>query len=70
MTVSVTLNGQHRELPAGATVTSVVDSLPNAPEGRGVAVAVEGEVVPRTQWPTTELREGATIEVVVAVQGG
>jgi len=48
----------------------VIESLHNAPEGRGVAVAVEGEVVPRAQWPTTELHEGATVEVVAAVQGG
>ncbi|HTP23860.1 MAG TPA: sulfur carrier protein ThiS [Solirubrobacteraceae bacterium] len=70
MTVNVTVNGDRRELPAGATVASVVAALPNAPEGRGVAVAVEGEVVPRAQWPSVELREGARVEVVVAVQGG
>ena len=70
MTLSVTINGDRRELPAGATVASVVASLPGAPEGRGVAVAVEGEVVPRAQWPKVELREGAKVEVVVAVQGG
>ncbi len=70
MTVSVSVNGDQRELPDGATVANVIASLPNAPEGRGVAVAVEGEVVPRNRWPSTELREGAKIEVVVAVQGG
>jgi sulfur carrier protein len=70
MTLSVTINGEDRELPAGATVASVIASLHNAPGGRGVAVAVEGEVVPRAQWSNTELREGATVEVVVAVQGG
>jgi sulfur carrier protein len=70
MSLSVTINGDRRELPAGATVASVVASLPGAPEGRGVAVAVEGEVVPRAQWPKVELREGAKVEVVVAVQGG
>jgi len=70
MTVSVTVNGDARELPDGATVASVVASLPNAPEGRGVAVAVEGEVVPRARWPRTELHDGANVEVVVAVQGG
>jgi len=70
MTMSVTINGEDRELPDGATVASVIETLENAPQGRGVAVAVEGEVVPRAQWPSTELREGATVEVVVAVQGG
>ena len=51
-------------------MASVVAALPNAPEGRGVAVAVDGEVVPRARWGNTELREGANVEVVVAVQGG
>jgi sulfur carrier protein len=66
----VTINGEDRELPAGATVASVIASLPDMPDGRGVAVAVGGEVVPRAQWPKTELHEGAMVEVVVAVQGG
>jgi len=70
MSLSVTINGDRRELRAGATVASVVASLPGAPDGRGVAVAVEGEVVPRVQWPNVELRDGARVEVVVAVQGG
>ncbi|MBV9946914.1 MAG: sulfur carrier protein ThiS, partial [Myxococcales bacterium] len=66
----VTINGEARELPSGATVASVVDLMENVPEGRGVAVAVAGEVVPRAQWPRTELYPGATVEVVTAVQGG
>jgi sulfur carrier protein len=68
--MTVTINGARRELPDGATVASVVAALGNAPDGRGIAVAVGGEVVPRAQWPNTELCEGANVEVVVAVQGG
>jgi sulfur carrier protein len=68
--VIVTVNGRPQEVPAGATVRSLVDTLPGAPGGRGVAVALEGEVVPRTAWPSTEVLEGAHVEVVVAVQGG
>ena len=42
-----------------------------APEGgRGVAVALDGEVVPRGEWATTEVREGQELEVLHAVQGG
>jgi sulfur carrier protein len=66
----VTVNGRSEELPAGATVASLVASLLEAPDGRGVAVAVAGEVVPRAQWPQTPLRDGAAVEVVTAVQGG
>jgi sulfur carrier protein len=70
MTIQITVNGQPRELPAGATVSTVVDLFADAPEGRGVAVAVGGEVVPRAAWERTELSEGVQVEVVVAVQGG
>lgn len=66
----VTVNGERRDLPPGATVASVVESLVDAPDGRGVAVAVAGEVVPRAAWASTELTEDARVEVVAAVQGG
>ena len=66
----VTVNGERRELPTGTTVAIMVASLPGAPEGRGVAVALDGEVVPRGVWGETELADGARVEVVVAVQGG
>ena len=70
MNVQVTVNGEARELEAGATVADVMASLPGAPDGRGVAVALDGEVVRRTAWDSTELGSGAKLEVVVAVQGG
>ena len=66
----VTVNGGERELPAGSTVLSLVESLSVAPDGRGVAVALDGGVVPRSRWEATELSPGAKIEVLVAVQGG
>lgn len=66
----VSVNGQHRELPAGATIAAAVELLSDAPQGRGVAVALAGEVVPRGAWDTTELTDGAAVEIVAAVQGG
>jgi sulfur carrier protein len=64
----VILNGEQRELRDGATVEAAVE-VTGAPE-RGVAVAVDGEVVPRGAWTRTELREGQKVEVLQAVQGG
>ena len=69
MSVRVFINGEQRELPLGATLADVVGTLP-ARDGRGVAVAVEGEVIPRGAWPSTALTDGARVEVVTAVQGG
>jgi sulfur carrier protein len=66
----ITVNGEPRDVPADATVAWVVTSLRDAPAGRGVAVAVAGEVVPRTRWPQTALAEGVRVEIVSAVQGG
>jgi sulfur carrier protein len=68
MTV-VTLNGESRELGDSATIETAVRAL-GAPDGRGVAVALDGEVVPRGEWATTEIRDGQQVEVLHAVQGG
>lgn len=68
--VQVVVNGQSRKLDAGTTVGGLVSALNTAPEGRGVAVAVDGEVVPRGAWDRTALDDGARVEIVAAVQGG
>jgi len=68
--VIVSVNGERRELAAGATVASVVELLDVAPGARGVAVALDGQVVTRSRWAETELGDGALIEVVAAIQGG
>ena len=67
----ITVNGTPREAPAGGTVAALVDELDGLPpDGRGVAVAVDGEVVPRGSWGASALSDGARVEVVGAVQGG
>ena len=68
--MKVLLNGETAELAEGATVQAAVDTLDLPAAGRGVAVAVDAEVVPRTEWERHELREGARVEVLRAIQGG
>jgi sulfur carrier protein len=68
--MNIRINGRPAELPDGATVATVVRTLELPAEGRGVAVAVDAEVVPRGAWDRTALAEGAKVEVVHAVQGG
>jgi sulfur carrier protein len=68
--VRVLINGEARELTPGATLAAAVAQLPGAPAGRGVAAALDGEVIPKRDWPATELAEGSVVELVVAVQGG
>jgi sulfur carrier protein len=66
----VVLNGAEAELSAGTTVASALESLNLPVAARGVAVAVDAEVVPRGQWAGTELHEGARVEILRAIQGG
>jgi sulfur carrier protein len=68
--VRVLLNGAETELADGATVESALAALDLPGAGRGVAVAVDAEVVPRGQWPAHELHDGARVEVLRAIQGG
>ena len=66
----IVLNGQARELPDPATLAAALAELDVAPDARGVAVAVDGEVIPRDRWSDLELIEGARVEVLTAMQGG
>ncbi|MEU7928585.1 sulfur carrier protein ThiS [Micromonospora sp. NPDC049801] len=66
--MELTVNGAGRSVPGGVSVADLVQDV--APHQRGVAVAVNGEVVPRAGWPATELRDGDQVEVLTAAQGG
>jgi sulfur carrier protein len=67
--VIVEINGESRELADGTTVAAVVVEEADA-RPRGVAVAVDAEVVPRGEWGERELHDGARVEILTAVQGG
>ena len=64
------LNGEPVALPEGAAVTMAVEASGAAGDQRGLAVAIDGEVVPRSEWDRTRLREGQKVEVLGAIQGG
>lgn len=68
--MNVRLNGDTAELRAEATVADAVEASGLEAAARGVAVAVDGEVVPRGEWTERRLNEGESVEVVRAVQGG
>jgi sulfur carrier protein len=68
--MKVLVNGEARALPDGATIEWLLDDLDLAPGRRGVAVAVDAEVVPRSGWHDRELADGDRVEVLTAIQGG
>lgn len=69
----IELNGERTEVGEGATIAEVIGLVAEGriPEDRrGVAVALDGEVVPRSAWESTVARAGCSVEVVAAIQGG
>lgn len=65
--MNIQVNGDAREVAEGANIWQLLDQL-GFPE-RGIAVAVNHTVVPKSDWDTT-VSDGALVDVVTAVQGG
>lgn len=66
--MTITLNGAKCVVEDGTTLEQLMLSATDST--RGTAAAVDGEVVPRMEWPLIILREGQAVELVTAVQGG
>jgi sulfur carrier protein len=66
----ISLNGEFSQVRAGETVAVVLRDLGISDDTRGIAVAVDGEVVPRTAWESFALSADARVEVLTAMQGG
>ena len=64
----VTVNGDEHVLPSRSTVAALVAAMGFEP--RGIAVAVDGEVVPRRTWSDRTLRAGEQVEILTIAQGG
>lgn len=66
--MQVMLNGVPADLADGLTMADVVHTI--STRTSGIAVAHNGEVVPRGEWPAVDLRDGDRLDVLTAVQGG
>jgi sulfur carrier protein len=62
------VNGTPWAGPAGTTVDELVAQWSRSP--RGIAVAINGEIVPRSSWGTTRISPGDSVEIVTAAAGG
>lgn len=67
--MTVTVNGQERTVDAGTTVADLVEEVAGRRDGRGIAVARNGEVLHREDWEDA-VDEGDRLEILNAVQGG
>jgi sulfur carrier protein len=63
------VNGEPRDRD-GATIAELLSDLGVEDRARGVAVAVDGEVVPRAEWPERRVNKGERVEALSAMQGG
>ena len=68
--MTVIVNGRPAQVTDGQTVAELLASLGHPAGGPGIAVARNGEVVPRSAWTTTQLDHHDHLEVLGASQGG
>ncbi len=66
----IVVNGENADLQPGETLATVLVRLGLTIAAQGVAIAVDGEVVPRAGWGTFTLADNARVEVLTAMQGG
>lgn len=68
--MTIVFNGDEQNLDEGATVRGLLQEAGIDPERKGIAVAVNGEVVPRETWGEAVLQERDRVDVIHAVSGG
>jgi sulfur carrier protein len=66
----ITLNGAEAEVPAGTSLEALLARSGHENARRGVAIAMNGEVVPRGLWRLQQVGAGDVVELLTATQGG
>jgi sulfur carrier protein len=66
---TIEINGRREPLAAGS-IAALLEAKADEIPARGIAIAVNGSVVPRASWPTTRLNDGDRVEIVRVMQGG
>lgn len=69
--MKIQVNGQDRQFtePGALKLTDILSEL-DVKQQRGIAIAVNGRVIPKSQWMQAELGDGDVIEIIRATQGG
>jgi sulfur carrier protein len=68
--IALSVNGEPVRVALGSTIADLVALVTDEDEPKGVAVAVDRCVVPRSEWATTPAKTGSLVEVVTAAAGG
>ncbi len=68
--MNITVNGNKKSIQENLTVKQFLEQTDGFENREGIAVAINDEVVPRSEWDQRKISEGDSIEVIQAVQGG
>jgi sulfur carrier protein len=68
--MNVFVNGEAMDVGESAVVADAIMAVRSEPATRGIAVAVNGTVVPRSSWAETRLNDSDRVEILTAVAGG
>ncbi len=68
--MQITLNGEDKNVRSGISIRDLLIELAHDPDRKGVAVAVNAEIVVRAKWDSTLLGTGDRVDIIAAVQGG
>lgn len=68
--MKIHVNGEEKTVRPNLNVYDLLTALELNPTQAGIAVAVDREVIPKTKWQATKLRENSEVEIIRAVQGG
>jgi thiamine biosynthesis protein ThiS len=66
--ITVTINGELRQFTSPHTIAALIDEM--GLTGKRIALERNGDIVPRSTFPTQQLSDGDRLEIVVAVGGG
>jgi len=64
------INGEKKDSGDVRTLEALMKRLGYTAESKGLAVALNDTVIPKSRWKATSLNNGDTIEIIHAVQGG
>ena len=68
--MKILVNGEEKTVNPNLNIHDLLIALELNPTQAGIAVAVNREVIPKTKWQATALRENDDVEIIRAVQGG
>ena len=68
--MNIKVNGEAKDVSSGLTLHQLLLALEIDPSRPGIAVAIDQEVVLRSQWEETEIQPDSEIEIIRAAQGG